>query len=133
MEALQTVVITRSFLVKATYESAFEYLADPMNQPKWAIHFVQRVEQTADGYLATLPFGQLPIQIHADPQTGVLDIQFGEGSASPVRLVSISPGECLFSFTLVKPTDMPDPVWEQQAVPNLEEELEMLKTQLMAL
>ncbi len=133
MHTLIRNVITLSISFTADYYKSFDYLADPMNQKEWAIHFVLDMETTEEGHLATLPFGKVPFSIQSDRKTGVLDLYIGEGRPIRTRLIEIDEGFCTYIFTLPQPKEMPDVVWENEGLPNLKEEMELLKLILEAL
>ena len=130
MKTLARKAETLSITFKAGFDPAFEYLANPMNQKEWAIHFIKNVEKTTDGYMATTPFAQLPIRIDADERTGVLDFYLGEGHPTRTRLIEIEDGTCTYTFTIAQPKEMPDTVWENEGLPNMKEEMEILKEKL---
>ncbi len=133
METIMRNVITLSISFSGDYDKCFEYLSNPLNQKEWAIHFVLDVEAINEGYIATLPFGTLPMRIDADHQSGLLDIYIGDGKPTRTRLIGIEPGFCVYNFTLVQPKEMPKEVWESQGLPNMKEELNLLKSKLEAL
>ena len=130
METLVRNVVTLSITFAADYNKAFDYLADPLNQKEWAVHFVLDVERTSNGYMATLPFAKLPFRIDSNQSSGVLDIYLGGGKPTRTRLIEIDKGLCTYNFTLAQPKEMDDDVWEKEGLPNMKEELEILKSEL---
>ncbi|MGL1887593.1 MAG: hypothetical protein OCD76_13840 [Reichenbachiella sp.] len=127
MELVLRNVVTLSTVFSGSYDLAFDYLADPFNQKEWAVHFVLDVERINGEVIATLPFGKMPIRIESDRSTGVIDIYLGDGP-SRTRLIEIEDKLCVYNFTLAQPKDMPDEVWKNQGLPNMEEELNTLRT-----
>ena len=132
-QTLKRKAVTLSVSFSADYNTAFIYLADPMNQKEWAIHFVQDMEKTEEGYIATLPFGKASFYIQSDHNTGIIDLNIGEGKPIRTRLIEIEEGWCTYVFTLAQPIDMPDEVWDNEGLPNMGEELQELKSILEAL
>ncbi|MEM7370344.1 MAG: hypothetical protein AAF587_17175 [Bacteroidota bacterium] len=117
---------TQNIHIRSSYDKVFDYLQQPVNQREWAIHFVKDVKEGPDGYIAVLPFGELPLKMHSDKTTGILDMELGQ-SRIPTRLISKGPNECLYIFTLFRPEGISDMEWLQVAIPNLREELFSLK------
>lgn len=128
METVLRTVVTVSVTINCTYDNAFEYLSIPINQKEWAIHFFQDIEEIDGAYIATLPFGKLPIDIKSDYKTGVLDIYLGDNNPIPTRLIQIEEDISVYNFTLTQPKNMPDEVWNNVALPNMREELDTLKS-----
>lgn len=119
---------TQTISIKKDYESAFEYISNPLNQKEWAINFIKDIKSTAEGFMAQTPFGKTPIKFSSDIDTGIIDIFMGEGkNPTPTRLVK-NGVYCEYIFTLRKPTNMPELIWQTEGIPSLVEELEMLKS-----
>ena len=128
MKASLGSVETLSVTINCSYETAFEYLAAPLNQKDWAIHFFQNIEEIEGEIIATLPFGKLPLEMKSDVETGVLDIHLGDGQPTRTRLIHIADNLNMYNFTLAQPKGMPDAVWENEALPNMQDELNILKS-----
>jgi len=128
MELVIRNVVTFSIVFNCQYDKAFDYLIDPINQKEWAIHFVKEVEQVEDQTIVTLLFGKMPIKILSDKVSGVIDIYMGDGKPTRTRLISIEDNLCIYNFTLAQPKNMPDTLWDKQGIPNMEEELAILKS-----
>ena len=121
--------ITLTTTLDVPFQTAFAYLADPRNQAEWAVHFIKAVREEGGLVLATTPMGEMPLRVASAVELGVLDIQLGDGPAIPTRLVP-NGGGCEYIFTLGKPPGMPDDVWTNVAIPNMREELDLLKKRL---
>lgn len=134
METIIKNVLTFSITFSADYDKAFDFLSHPINQKEWAIHFIKDVEQTEDGFVATLPFGKLPMAIKSDRVLGTLDYYVGEAPfPTRTRLIQVDEATCVYNFVLAKPENMPELVWENEAIPNMEEEMSILQSILEAL
>ena len=115
------------------FDTAWAYLTDPLNQAEWGIHFFREIMQEDNQYMAVLPFGKLPMRLVADRESGCIDLFLGDGQPTHMRLVKSSETSCLFVFILFQPTGMPDEVWQSEGIPNLTEELALLKHILEAM
>lgn len=120
--------ITQSVSLEVPYDTAFAYISNPRNQPKWAINFVKEVKETDQGLIMVTPMGEVPFRFESDSQSGVIDIVMGGGAPLPTRLVRNGDG-CEFMFTLFRPEGMPEEAWQGQAA-GLAEELGILKLNL---
>ena len=112
--------------LKCSFSTAWEYLTEPMNQKEWGIHFYKDIQKSEGNYLATLPFGTVPLSLQCDRESGSIDIQLGEAPPVPTRLIKLTEEVCLYVFVLSRPREMPEPAWFNQGVPNMEEELQVL-------
>jgi len=120
-------VSTQTISISAAYEPAFEYLSNPLKQKEWAVNFMKDVTETAGGFRALTPFGEMPLEFRCDREYGVINIILGGGEAIPTRLIKNEEG-CVYQFTLFQPIEMPDHVWEEQGIKGLQEELVVLKS-----
>ncbi|MCI4671823.1 MAG: hypothetical protein MRZ79_27015 [Bacteroidia bacterium] len=121
-------ISTQSISIKRDYESAFNYISDPLNQKEWAINFIQEIRSTEEGLFALTPFGETPIRMKSDIDTGLIDILMGDGkNPTPTRLIKNGEG-CEYIFSLRKPVNMPEQIWQAEGIPGLIEELETLKS-----
>ncbi|WP_430906620.1 hypothetical protein [Maribacter sp. 2-571] len=127
METVLRNIITLSVTLHCPYDRAFEYLATPINQKEWAIHFFRDIEEIDGKTIAVLPFGKLPMHIKSDYKTGILDIHLGEGKPIHTRLIEIDSNTNVYNFTLARPKGMPDDVWKNKALPDMQDELNILK------
>jgi hypothetical protein len=128
METVVRSIVTLSVTINCTYDKAFEYLSVPINQKEWAVHFFLDIEEIEGKTIATLPFGKLPLEVKSDYETGVLDIYLGEGKPTRTRLISIDSGLNMYNFTLAQPKNMPDEVWQNKAIVDMQDELNTLKS-----
>ncbi len=128
METILRNIVTLSVTINCSYDTAFEYLSKPINQKEWAIHFFQDIEEIDGKIIATLPFGKLPMEIKSDYETGILDIYLGDGKPIRTRLINIEDNINIYNFTLAQPQGMPDEVWKNKALPDMEDELNNLKS-----
>lgn len=121
-------ITTQTISIKKDYKTAFEYISNPLNQKEWAVNFIKDVKSTKHGFIAQTPFGETSMAFKSDMETGTIDILMGEGKlATPTRLVK-NGLHCEYIFTLRKPVNMPEEVWQKQGIPGLVEELKMLKS-----
>ena len=120
-------VTTQTISINAEYDLAFDYLSNPLTQKEWAINFMKDVKKTDEGFIAVTPFGEMPLKLRTDKQTGILDINLGGGKPIPTRLIKNGNG-CEYMFTLFQPNGMPDIAWEQEGIPAMAEELKALKS-----
>lgn len=114
--------------INCPFDLAWDYLKEPMNQKEWGIHFYKDVKKVGNEYIATIPFGEVTFKLEANEITGSIDLHFGDGEAVPSRLIKSSERSCLYVFILFQPKAMPDAAWEQQGIPNMVEELQLLKS-----
>ena len=70
MDSTSQPAVTLSTILNCSYNKAFNYLAAPLNQKEWAIHFFQDIEEINGVYMATLPFGKIPLEIKSNNNTG---------------------------------------------------------------
>ena len=114
--------------INCSFDLAWDFLIDPINQKEWAIHFYKGVQKVGDQYIASLPFGDVPLRIGNDKETGSIDLFLGDGGPVHSKLIKGSDNSCLYIFILFQPQQMPDIAWEQEGVSNLKKELQLLKT-----
>jgi len=120
-------VVIQTVNLRVNYEQAFMYIANPMHQKEWAVHFIKEVKKEGTGYLATTIFGETILHIEADERMGTIDISMGKGPATCTRLIRNEEG-CTYIFALLQPKNMPDEIWEKEGISNLIEELQLLKS-----
>jgi len=128
MEVALKAVITLSVTINCNYNTAFDYLSVPTNQKEWGIHFFQDIEKIGDQYIATVPFGKLPMVIKSNRETGILDIYLNDGNPIRTRLIQIEENISVYNFTLVQPKNMSKEEWDTIALPNMKDELNILKS-----
>ena len=120
-------VTTQTISINAHYDMAFDYISNPLTQKEWAINFMKDVEKTEAGFMATTPFGKIPLAFESDKATGVIDIILGGGEPIRTRLIK-NKEACEYLFTLFQPENMPDAAWENEGISGLAEELTTLKS-----
>ncbi|MGB0523124.1 MAG: hypothetical protein ACPGJS_09195 [Flammeovirgaceae bacterium] len=113
--------------IQCPFDTAWDYLNDPINQKEWAIHFYKDIQKVGNQYIATTPFGEVPLELEANETTHCIDLSFGGGTPVPSRLIESGENSCLYVFVLFQPAGMPDAVWATQGIPNTIEELKILK------
>lgn len=120
-------VTTQTITINAEFNTAFDYISNPLTQKEWAINFIKDVKSVNNAFVATTPFGEMPLKFKTDKETGVIDIIIGDGEPIPTRLIKNEKG-CEYMFTLFQPKGMPEFVWKNEGIPGLTEELNKLKS-----
>jgi hypothetical protein len=64
---------TKSISIHATQDQAVNFLADPMNLPRWAIGFAKSVRRDGDRWLVTTGGGELTVRLVVERTLGVVD------------------------------------------------------------
>lgn len=121
---------TQSVTIAATPEEVVDFVADPVNLPKWAIGFAQKVRNENDSWIVTTPQGDVTVQIDADRDRGIVD--YVMSPAPGVELTAHSralPNEdgAEYVFTQFQAPGMPDEVYEGQ-IEALGQEFDVLKS-----
>ena len=96
-----------SVWIEAAPEAVYEFAADPQTWPRWAAGLAAgELRQTAEGWVADSPMGQVTVEF-APPNTfGVLDhvvrLPSGEAVYNPLRVIPGGVGEprCEVLFTV---------------------------------
>ncbi|AGB23261.1 Polyketide cyclase / dehydrase and lipid transport [Mycobacterium sp. JS623] len=96
-----------SIWIEAAPEAVYEFAADPQTWPRWAAGLAAgELRQTAEGWVADSPMGQVTVEF-APPNTfGVLDhvvrLPSGEAVYNPLRVIPGGVGEprCEVLFTV---------------------------------
>ena len=93
--------------IEASPESVYEFAADPQTWPKWAAGLAEGgLRQTADGWVADSPMGQVTVEFTPPNGFGVLDhvvrLPSGEAVYNPLRVIPGGVGEahCEVLFTV---------------------------------
>jgi len=81
-----------SIWIEAAPEAVYEYAADPHTWPKWAAGLAAgELRQTADGWVADSPMGQVTVEFAPPNEFGVLDhvvrLPSGEAVYNPLRVI----------------------------------------------
>ena len=72
---------TVTTVLEADSETVFSYLADIENLPKWATEFARELKHEDGEYKVVNGLGEFFFAIHADPDTGVVDMYAGPEKA----------------------------------------------------
>jgi hypothetical protein len=101
--------------IEARPEAVYEFAADPKTWPRWAAGLAEGgLRQTADGWVADSPMGQVTVEFTPPNSFGVLDhvvrLPSGEAVYNPLRVVPGGVGEarCEVLFTVRRRTGMTD-------------------------
>ena len=93
--------------IEAAPENVYEFAADPQSWPKWAAGLAKGgLRQTADGWVADSPMGQVTVEFSPPNGFGVLDhvvrLPSGEAVYNPLRVIPGGVGEarCEVLFTV---------------------------------
>jgi len=96
-----------SIWIDAPPEVVYEFAADPQTWPRWAAGLAEGgLRQTADGWVADSPMGQVTVEFTPPNGFGVLDhvvrLPSGEAVYNPLRVVPSGVGErqCEVVFTV---------------------------------
>ncbi len=81
-----------SIWIEAAPEAVYEFAADPQTWPRWAAGLAEGgLRQTADGWVADSPMGQVTVEFAPPNGFGVLDhvvrLPSGEAVYNPMRVV----------------------------------------------
>jgi len=104
-----------SIWINAVPEVVYEFASDPHDWPRWAAGLAQGgLRQTADGWVADSPMGQVTVEFAPPNEFGVLDhvvrMPSGEAVYNPLRVVPGGVGEsrCEVVFTVRRRAGMTD-------------------------
>lgn len=119
-----------SVWINALPEVVYEFAADPQTWPRWAAGLAEGgLRQTADGWVANSPMGQVVVEFSPPNEYGVLDhvvrLPSGEAVYNPLRIVPAGVAEprCEVVFSLRRRpgvTDADFDVDEQAVAADLE-------------
>jgi hypothetical protein len=120
---------TKTISIDAAPAKVLNFLKDPENLPRWAVGFAKAVRRDGDGWYVKTNDGEMPVAIHADERTGVVDFQMQPAPGMVVLAASrvIPRGQATeYTFTQFQAPGMPDLAF-QQSVKALEHEFSVLK------
>jgi len=122
---------TRTVFIGCAPEVVFDFLVDPLNWPRYAVHSVKSVKPGKSGsWILETPRGEATLRLKANRELGVLDhevVDDREGEHQiPARVVPISQG-ALFMITITRPLEMPEDTFAVR-IRELDEELQQLRT-----
>jgi hypothetical protein len=96
-----------SVWISAAPEVVYEFAADPHTWPRWAAGLAEGgLRQTADGWVADSPMGEVKVEFAPANDFGVLDhvvrLPSGEAVYNPMRVMPAAPGaaRCEVVFTV---------------------------------
>ncbi len=90
--------------------TAYAFVADPRNLPRWAAGFVKSIERRGDAWVAQTPLGEAIFRFAPANPFGVLDhdVQLPAGNFhNPMRVIPNGEG-CEILFTVLQQPDMSD-------------------------
>jgi len=127
--------VTKTVRIDCAPPTAFEFLADLGNWPRWAVVNVQSTRRTADPgwWDMVTPHGTARLRLRADARHGILDHDFVDPQASwtvPARVIPNGSGT-EFIITFFQPPSFPDAFFDQQ-IALVDIELAKLKELLEA-
>jgi carbon monoxide dehydrogenase subunit G len=121
--------ITKSISIDAPPARVFEFLANPVNWPKWAIVNVKSIKPTGNEWWEMeTPAGSAKLRIRPNAASGMLDHDFNAPDASwtvPARVVANGTGS-EFMITFFQPPSFTKAFYEEQAA-LVDRELAQLK------
>ena len=109
---------TVTTVLPASRRSVFDYMSDIRNLPEWATEFARELREEDGGFKVVNNLGEFVFQIHADEETGVIDMYAGptsdELAVFPTRVVELPDGTTSYSFTMFQNPGMPTELFESQ-------------------
>jgi hypothetical protein len=116
-------------------DDVFSFLSRVDNLPLWATDFAQELKYVDGKAKVVNGLGELYFSIDADAGSGVIDMYAGpteeQMALFPTRVVSLGTGRSAYSFTMFKPAEMPDELFESQ-YRSLEREFENIRARFTA-
>jgi|SRR6476646_6261999 hypothetical protein len=117
---MEVAMISRTVtaVVDAPSREVFEFLSDVENLPTWATDFARELKHEDGKVKVVNGLGELYFSISADPGTGVIDMYAGPDEDAlalfPTRVVALGPATSAYTFTMFKPPEMEDALFEAQ-------------------
>jgi hypothetical protein len=109
---------TVTAVLDAPKDVVFDYLSRVENLPEWATEFARELRYEDGKAKVVNGLGEFFFSIHADPETGVIDMFAGpteeELALFPTRVVALDDDRSAYSFTMFKAPGMPDELFESQ-------------------
>jgi hypothetical protein len=122
-----------SVWIEAAPEAVYEFAADPHDWRRWAAGLAQGgLHQTADGWVADSPMGEVTVEFSPPNEFGVLDhvvtLPSVEAVYNPLRVIPGGVGEryCEVTFTVRRRAGMTDAEFDAD-VAAVTADLETLK------
>jgi hypothetical protein len=104
-----------SVWIDAAPEAVYEFAAHPQTWPQWAAGLAEGgLRQTADGWVADSPMGQVTVEFAPPNEFGVLDhvvrLPSGEAVYNPLRVIpgGLDEAGCEVVFTVRRQSGMTD-------------------------
>jgi hypothetical protein len=111
-----------SVWIEVAPEAVYNFAVDPKTWPKWAAGLAAgALRQTADGWVADSPMGQVTVEFSPPNEFGVLDhvvrLPSGEAVYNPLRVVpgGVAAPHCEVVFTLRRRPGMTDSDFAEDA------------------
>lgn len=125
------ITATKTIPIGRSAAESFDFIADPLTMPQWAIHNVKSIRKLEGGrWEMETPRGKALLVPRFERSGGILDHEFidaGEGVwRVSARIVSVGPSESVYMITLPKPDRMPVEAFEA-GMKLMDDELEALK------
>jgi hypothetical protein len=109
---------TVTAVLAAPRKRVFRYLADVDNLPEWATEFARELKIVDGRRKVVNGLGEFFFEIHADEQTGVIDMLAGPTEDAlalfPTRVVDLPGGRSAFTFTMFRAPEMPEELFASQ-------------------
>ena len=109
----------------ASRDEVFDYLADIEKLPEWATEFARELKLVDGRYKVVNGLGEFLFELHADADTGVIDMLAGPDEAHllcfPARVVPTPSGGSAFTFTMFQAPGQPDEQFASQHASLLRE------------
>lgn len=119
----------KSIDIKAAFDKVYDFLAEPLNWPQYAVVNLRSVERGEKGWYKTVTrFGEGHLKIDPVKEWGILDHTWKDPQASwavPTRVVANGKGATVM-MTIYKPTFMSDAQFDQ-AMKEMDIEMNKLK------
>jgi hypothetical protein len=109
---------TVTTVLDADQQTVFDYLSDIERLPEWATEFARELRRDGEDYKVVNGLGEFYFAIHADRDTGVIDMFAGPSKQQmavfPTRAVPLADGRTAYSFTMFQDPEMPDALFDAQ-------------------
>ena len=123
---------TQAITINVDQKKLFEFIADPVNLPKWATSLCKSVRADGDVWIMETEMGEVTLNLVTDAKLGVVD--FHISPPLPIKIIvnsRILPNgnTSEYIFTQFQIPFMPDSTFEKQKQ-KVAEQLGLLKTYL---
>ena len=96
----------------------FDYLSRVENLPDWATEFARELKFEDGRAKVVNGLGEFFFSIDADADSGVIDMYAGptvdDLALFPTRVVDLPGGRSAYTFTMFRPPEMPEDLYESQ-------------------